>query len=59
MEKRTPIFFILMLVVLASIAGLVIWKWDTLVEKIAEEQIDAERQAWMQTPSARHPRPVA
>lgn len=48
MERRTPIFFILMLVVLASIAGLVIWKWDTLVEKIAKEQIDAERQAWMQ-----------
>jgi len=33
---------------LAVVAGLVVWKRDALVEKIAEEKIEAERQAWME-----------
>jgi hypothetical protein len=47
MGKRTPYFLISTLALLAIFAGLVIWQWDTLVEKIAGEKIEEERQAWM------------
>ena len=48
MKERTPFFFILTLVLLAIVAGLIVWQWDTLVEKIAGEKIEEERQGWME-----------
>jgi hypothetical protein len=47
MKQRRPFFFILTLVFLAIVAGLIVWQWDALVEKIAGEKIQEERQAWM------------
>jgi len=48
MKKRTPFFLISTLVLLAIFAGLIVWQWDTLIEKIAGEKIDEERQGWME-----------
>ena len=48
MKKRTPLFFILILVFLAMVAALIFWQWDALVNKIAGEKIEEERQGWMQ-----------
>jgi len=48
MKKRTPFFFILTLVLLAMVAGLIAWQWDALVNKIAGEKIEEERQGWME-----------
>ena len=48
MKERTPFFFILTLVFLAMVAGLIVWQWDTLVEKIAGEKLEEERQGWME-----------
>jgi len=48
MEKRTPFYLISTLALLAIFAGLIVWQWDTLVEKIAGEKIEEERQAWME-----------
>jgi hypothetical protein len=48
MKERTPFFFILTVVLLAIVAGLIVWQWDTLVEKIAGEKIEEERQGWME-----------
>jgi len=47
-KKKTPTFLLIALFALLIIAGLVVWKWDALVEKIAEEKIEAERQAWIE-----------
>ena len=47
MEKRTPFFLISTLALLAIFAGLIVWQWDTLVEKIAGEKIEEERRGWM------------
>lgn len=48
MKERTPFFFILTFVFLAMVAGLIVWQWDTLVEKIAGEKLEEERQGWME-----------
>ena len=48
MEKRTPLLLISGLVLLALIAGVIVWQWDTLVDKIAGEKISEERQGWME-----------
>ena len=48
MRKRTPLFFISILVFLAMVAGLIFWQWDALVNKIAGEKIEEERQGWME-----------
>jgi hypothetical protein len=48
MGKRTPIFLVLVLVIIGAIGVLLTLKRDVLVEKITEEPIAAERQAWMQ-----------
>ncbi len=48
MKERTPFFCILTLVFLAMVAGLIVWQWDTLVEKIAGEKLEEERQGWME-----------
>ena len=47
MKKKIPFFLISILALLAIFAGLIVWQWDTLVEKIAGEKIQAERRAWM------------
>lgn len=47
MKKKIPFFLISTLVLLAIFAGLIVWQWDTLVEKIAGEKIETERRAWM------------
>ena len=48
MKKRTPFFLISTLVLLAIVAGLIVWQWNALVEKIAGEKIKEERQVWME-----------
>jgi hypothetical protein len=48
MKKNTPFFLISSLVFLAIVAGLIVWQWDALVDKIAGEKIEEERQAWME-----------
>ena len=48
MKERTPFFCILTLVFLAMVAGLIVWQWDTLVEKIAGEKLEEERHGWME-----------
>ena len=48
MKKRAPFFFISILVLLAIVAGLIVWQWDAVVEKIAGEKIKEERQGWME-----------
>jgi hypothetical protein len=48
MKKNTPLFLISSLVFLAIATGLIVWQWDGLVEKIAGEKIEEERQAWME-----------
>ena len=47
MKKKIPFFLISTLVLLAIFAGLIVWQWDTLVEKITGEKIETERRAWM------------
>ncbi|MCG6919394.1 MAG: hypothetical protein LJE89_17840 [Deltaproteobacteria bacterium] len=47
MKKKISFFLISTLALLAIFAGLIVWQWDTLVEKIAGEKIQAERRAWM------------
>ena len=48
MAKRTSIFLPLVAIVIVVVAALVVWKWDAVVDKIAEGKIDDERQAWME-----------
>jgi hypothetical protein len=48
MGKRTPIFFTVICIIVGAIVALLVWKWDFLVDKIAEKKIDAERRAWME-----------
>jgi hypothetical protein len=48
MAKRASFFLLLTVIVTGAIVALVVWKWDVLVEKISEERVDAERQAWME-----------
>ena len=48
MAKRTSVVFSLVVIVIGAIAAFFIWKWDTVVDKIAESKIDDERQAWME-----------
>ena len=48
MKKRTPFFLISILLLFAIFAGLIVWQWDGLVEKIAGEKIKEERQGWME-----------
>ena len=48
MKKRLPFFLISSLVFLAIVVGLIVWQWDALVDKIAGEKIDEDRQAWME-----------
>ena len=48
MGKKTGIFLLLALVIVVAGAVLLALNWDALVEKMAEEPIAAERQAWMQ-----------
>ena len=36
------------LVLLVIFAALIVWQWDTLIEKIAGEKIEEERQGWME-----------
>lgn len=48
MAKRTSVVFYLTVLVIVAIAALVVWKWDAVVDKIAESKIDDERQAWME-----------
>jgi hypothetical protein len=48
MKKRTPLLLISIAVLLAIVAGVMFWQWDTLVEKIAAEKIEEERQGWME-----------
>jgi hypothetical protein len=47
-KKKTPTYLIITLFAVAILAGLVIWKWDVLVDKIAAGKIEEERQAWME-----------
>jgi hypothetical protein len=47
MKKRIPFFLISTLILLAILSGLIVWQWDNLVDKIAGEKIEEERQAWM------------
>ena len=48
MAKRTSVVFYLTVLVIVAIAALVVWKWDAVVDKIAESKIDDERQAWIE-----------
>jgi len=48
MAKRASFFLLLTVLVTGTIVALVVWKWDVLVEKIAEERVNAERHAWME-----------
>jgi len=48
MAKRTSVVFSLVVIVIGAIAAFFVWKWDTVVDKIAESKIDDERQAWME-----------
>ncbi|MFP3870942.1 MAG: hypothetical protein ACLFVT_08720 [Syntrophobacteria bacterium] len=48
MEKRAVVIAALAVVVIMATAGILVWKWDALVEKIAEKHVIAERQAWME-----------
>lgn len=48
MAKRILFCLLLTLIVIGTIAAVAVWKWDALVEKISEERVDAERQAWME-----------
>jgi len=47
MKKKTPFLLISTLVLLAIFVGLLVWQWDTLIEKIAGEKIEEERHSWM------------
>ena len=47
-KKKTPTYLIITLFAVAILAGLVIWKWDVLVDKIAAGKIEEQRQAWME-----------
>ncbi|UCG21328.1 MAG: hypothetical protein JSU80_01665 [Deltaproteobacteria bacterium] len=48
MKKRTPFLLISTLVLLAIFVGLLVWQWDTLIEKVAGEKIEEERHGWME-----------
>ena len=48
MAKRIAFFLVLSIIVIGTIVGLTVWKWDALVEKISEEKVNAERHAWME-----------
>ena len=48
MKKKTPFFLLSTLAFLAIFAGLIVWQWDALVEKIAGKKIAEERQGWME-----------
>lgn len=47
-KKRTPLLLISTLAFLAIVAVIMVWQWDALVEKIAGEKIEEERQGWME-----------
>lgn len=48
MKKRTPFLLISTLVLLAIFVGLLVWQWDTLIEKVAGEKVKEERHGWME-----------
>jgi len=48
MKKRTPFLLISTLVLLAIFVGLLVWQWDTLIEKVAGEKVKEERHSWME-----------
>jgi hypothetical protein len=48
MAKRISFFLLLTVVVIGTIVALAVWKWDVVVEKISEEKVNAERNAWME-----------
>ena len=48
MGKRTSISLLLAFVIIGAIAVLAALNWDILVQKIAKEPLEAERQAWIQ-----------
>ena len=48
MAKRTSVVFYLTVLVIVATAALVVWKWDAVVDKIAESRMDDERKAWME-----------
>ncbi len=48
MKKRTPFLLISTLVLLAIFVGLLVWQWDTLIEKVAGEKVREERHGWME-----------
>ena len=48
MKKRTPLYLTSILVFLAIAAGVIVWQWDAVVEKIAGKKIEKERQSWME-----------
>ena len=48
MAKRNSVVLYLILLVVVVIAALVVWKWDAVVDKIAETKIEDERQAWIE-----------
>ena len=47
-KKRTPLLLISTLAFLAIVAVIMVWQWDALVEKIAGQKIEEERQGWME-----------
>lgn len=48
MAKRISFFLLLTVIVIGTIVALAVWKWDVVVERISEEKVNAERDAWME-----------
>jgi hypothetical protein len=48
MAKRISFFLLLTAIVIGTIVALAVWKWDVVVERISEEKVNAERNAWME-----------
>jgi hypothetical protein len=48
MAKRISFFLLLTVIVIGAIVVLAVWKWDVVVERISEEKVSAERNAWME-----------
>jgi hypothetical protein len=48
MAKRISFFLLLTVIVIGAIVVLAVWKWDVVVERISEEKVNAERNAWME-----------
>jgi hypothetical protein len=38
---------VVLIIVIAALAALLVWKWDTIVERISENAVLTERRAWM------------